>query len=226
MSSDFVPGGRAGRDDGPGLVPALTLVVWVGCLAVGLTSLRSQPPAPPLPPPASQPAVQVVNVMLEAAPTPTPPQPTPAPAAVAAAPQEAPAVPLPSIPTAALPSPAIAFAVPVAGPARIGPAAAAVPADRPPAPVVQRITYGQGVGRQPKPDYPDEARDAGQQGVVTVRMSVDADGRVADAWVVAASPFPLLNRAARDAVRDTWHFDPGTPRVYDVPIRFQLDPAD
>ncbi len=130
---------------------------------------------------------------------------------------------MPSVPTAAPPSPAIAFAVPVAAPTRVGPAAAAVPVARPAVPAVRDITLGQGEGAQPAPEYPEAARAAGQQGTVVVRLSVDVDGRVTDALPVTPSPFPLLNRAATDAVRDTWRFKPGSARMYDVPITFRLN---
>ena len=220
-----IPGARRQSDDGPGLLSAFTLVVWAACVVVGVTGLMSQPAAAPPPPPTSQPAVTVMDVELETDPAPPSPiRQAAAPPPPGAAAMQTPE--LPTVPTAAPPSPAIAFAVPVDGPARIGSAAAAVPVGRSAAPAVQRITYGQGVGRQPAPDYPDEARDAGQQGVVTVRLSVDADGRVTQAWAVAPSPFPLLNRAAVDAVRDRWRFAPGAPRLYDVSITFQLNPAE
>ena len=220
-----IPGARH-RHDEAGLVPAFTLVVWVGCVAIGVTGLLTKPG--PTPTPASQPTAQLVSVMLEAEPTPDPPAAKAAKAAPAETVDPGPA--LPSIPTAALPSPAIAFAVPVAGPARIVPAARAVPVARragtPVGLVARQLVLGRGDGDQPKPDYPAEARHAGQQGVVTVRLSVDADGRVTNAWAVGPSPFPSLNRAAVDAVRDTWHFPAGPPQLYDVQINFQGNPSE
>ena len=227
MSSDpdpTLPGERSAADGGAALVPAFTLVVWVACVTVGLTGLLERPGGRPAASPAaaSQPVVQVVTVSLEDVPTPALPA---APEATAAPVSDPlPSVPaMPSIPTVALPSDAIAFAVPAAGPARVGPAADAVPAGRSSGPAVQRIAFGVGVGRQPKPDYPDDAKDAGQQGVVTIRMSVDADGRVKRAWVAKASPFPSLNRSAVDVVRDAWRFPAGPPRLYEVPITFHLN---
>ena len=218
MSSESIPGDRADADE-PGLIPAFTFAVWAACLAVGLTGLLSQPAGPPPPTTTTttttRPAAQVVSVTLEA--EPSPPQPRPIIPAVAAKPVPVAVAP---VPTAALPSPAIAFAVPVVGPARVGPVACGS------APVVRQITFGRGEGDQPAPDYPDAARAAGQQGVVVVRLSIGPDGRVGNAWAVAPSPFPLLNRSATDAVRDTWHFAAGPPRLYDVPITFRLNPAD
>ncbi len=218
--SNSIPGDRRPAEDGPGVVTAFTLVVWVACVTVGLTGLWSAPSSAPRSPPASQPVTQVVSVVLQSEPTPPVAAVTPPAAAVAEA-----AV-LPSVPTAAVPSPAIAFAVPVAGPARVGPAAAAVPVGRGSAPVVRTITFGRGEGAQPAPEYPDAARAAGQQGTVVIRFTIDPDGRITRAWAVRPSPFPLLNDAATAAVRDSWRYGSGPPRVYDVPITFRLNPAD
>jgi TonB family protein len=57
---------------------------------------------------------------------------------------------------------------------------------------------------------------------VRVGFTVAEDGRVPAAEVVAASPWPLLNEAARRTVRERWRFAPGTARRYEVTIRFEL----
>jgi protein TonB len=207
-----IPGGRGEPGDEPGLVAALTLVVWVGCVAIGAAGLLSQPVPPMALPPASQPVMQVVNVMLQDDPQPPPPAPAPAAAPPAAVTPVA-SVALP-VPTAALASTAIAFAVPVDRPARIAPAAEAVPvAARPPGPVVNRLTVGStGGDRLPQPGYPSAADDAGQTGTVVVRFSVAADGRVTDAWIVKPCQWPLLNEEALRAARETPQ-PPGIARV-------------
>ena len=56
-----------------------------------------------------------------------------------------------------------------------------------------------------RPLYPQEARDAGVQGVVIIEMRVDPDGRVASARILRS--IPLLDQAALDAVRQ-WEFEP------------------
>ena len=56
-----------------------------------------------------------------------------------------------------------------------------------------------------RPLYPQEARDAGVQGVVIIEMRVDADGRVGSARVLRS--IPLLDQAALDAVQQ-WEFEP------------------
>jgi protein TonB len=91
------------------------------------------------------------------------------------------------------------------------------------APAIRRITFGQGEGRQPPPEYPREAIQAGQEGVVVVRFSVGADGTVQAAQLATPSRWPLLNQAALAVVRDRWRLGPGPPRTYEVSIRFQLN---
>jgi protein TonB len=56
-----------------------------------------------------------------------------------------------------------------------------------------------------RPLYPQEARDAGVQGVVIIEMRVEADGRVGSARILQS--IPLLDQAALDAVQQ-WEFEP------------------
>jgi protein TonB len=79
----------------------------------------------------------------------------------------------------------------------------------------------------PRPDYPEEARQMRQQGVVLVNVEVDADGRAGEVSVSRSSGYPQLDEAAVRAVR-RWRFEParagGLPvssRV-EVPVRFSL----
>ncbi|MDR3405058.1 MAG: energy transducer TonB [Chthoniobacter sp.] len=90
------------------------------------------------------------------------------------------------------------------------------------APAVQQLTYGQGDGRQPAPDYPPEAIAARHQGNVRVRFSVGEDGRVLTAQVVGPCPWPMLNQSALRTVRERWRFRAGPPRLYEVTIAFQI----
>lgn len=92
-------------------------------------------------------------------------------------------------------------------------------------PVVQTLVFGKGAGRQPPPDYPKPALRLRQQGSVTVRFSVDEEGRVTQALVSKASSWPLLNEAALRCVRERWHFEAGSLRDYEVSIRFELNPT-
>ncbi len=224
----------------PRLAPILTGVVWTGCLAAGIAGLLL-----PYRPPAL-PAIQPVTIQAELlnvevtrdpsasadAPPPQAPELFPTPPAapdVTAAPAAAP------LTAVAEPLPAVAFALPVEGPTRkVEPAQASVgtpspsadtPAEAPraPASAPQRLTYGQGEGAQPAPDYPREAIAAGEQGVVGIQFTVGEDGRVRGAQVVAPCRFSRLNQSALLAVRDRWRFHPGMPRTYEVSIRFQFN---
>ncbi len=219
------------------LVPVATLVVWVGCAAVGalgwaLPYARARLAIKPEPPPVT---AQVIPVKLAVVPTtPTPTAPT-APALVAP-----PALPrTPALPEApplivAAPSPQIAFAVPVAAPARLGTAAEATyrtpepavvptvaPTDAAPAP--QPLTFGVGEGRQALPEYPRDARRLGQEGTVKVQLTVGENGRVLAAEVTEPCPWPLLNSAALRTIRQRWQFAAGPVRLFEVAIRFQLN---
>jgi protein TonB len=219
-----------------GLAPVATMVIWVSCVVVGvLGRLIPYPAAAPLARPQPPPVqAQIMHVDLTkmiapklAAQPAMPSNPSP--------PQESlPAAPAP--PTAvAAPSPAIAFAVPIAGPVRFVPAnqAIATPINRPETPSTPstntasrptRLILGQGEGRQPAPQYPFEAIRQGQQGTVVVRLTVGETGAVLTADAVVPCPYPLLNEAALHAVRDTWHFAAGNMRSYEVSIQFQLQP--
>ena len=55
--------------------------------------------------------------------------------------------------------------------------------------------------RKPEPHYPLDARRAGVQGYVTVRMKIDAQGNVEDAIVVKAEPKGVFEKSALDAAR-------------------------
>ena len=90
------------------------------------------------------------------------------------------------------------------------------------APAVQQLTFGEGEGKQPAPEYPLAAIRRGQEGVVLVRFTVGNDGRVLGAGSVVASPWPLLNEAALRTVRERWRFRIGSSRVYEVAIRFEI----
>ena len=208
-----------------------TLVLWLSCLVVGVLGLalpyaRPRPPAPP-----EEAIIQPLQVELtqdslpppEAEPPPTDPlKPPPPPDALTPPPIAQPIA-------VAKPSPAIAFALPVEGPTRIVDAKRAEytrpPATNTPAPAfpsAQPLTYGQGEGKQPAPEYPTAARREGQEGTVVVRLTVGENGRVLTAEALSPSPWPLLNEAALRAVRERWHFHSGPPRAYDVAIRFNL----
>jgi periplasmic protein TonB len=193
----------------------MTLVLWLECLAVGVAGIllpytRPKPAEKPPPPVVAE----IIKVMLSKDFIP-PPQSTSAPPDAVVPPPLAPdsTPPAPALTPILAPSPAIAFAKPVEAPPRPTQVVA---------PQVQRLTYGVGEGLQPDPDYPSEAAMNHQQGTVVVRFTVNTDGRVESAQAATPCPWPLLNQAAVRAVRETWRFEPGSVRVYEVAIQFEL----
>jgi TonB family protein len=82
--------------------------------------------------------------------------------------------------------------------------------------------------RNPKPEYPRQARERGWAGTVVLRVAVRDDGSVALVSVVESSGRALLDRAAVSAVRD-WTFAPATrlgqavEGMIDVPVVFRLE---
>jgi len=189
------------------LLPEVTLVVWLACLAVGIAGwwlpyLRSRPP-PKQPEPVQ---AELVDIKIAREPSlALPPQ--------AVSPQP------PSVSALPAPTPAVSFVTPME--MRTLPSVKPVHAVAAP-PTTQQLIYGQGEAAQPAPEYPIEAQLAGQHGVVVVRFTVDKDGNVTTAQAISPSPWPLLNQSAVRAVRETWHFRPGPVRAYEVSIQFVL----
>lgn len=214
--------GMEASDDTP-LAPVLTFVAWVVCLAIGLLGflLPYSRPHRSVKTPESVKIQRLVVELSKEPPAPSESERLPGnPRSTAPLPADAMAPP--PIPVAQ-PSAAIAFAVPVEGPTRI------VPLDQagyarplPGASTVQRLTFGQGAGRQPTPEYPAQAIQQHQEGTVVVRLVVGEGGQVSSAEAIQPCPWPMLNEAALRAVRKEWRFPPGSLRVYDVAIHFQI----
>ena len=85
-----------------------------------------------------------------------------------------------------------------------------------------------GVIKGAKPPYPIEARKAGLEGTVMLRVTVAPDGRVTSVTVVESSGHKILDNAARDGVA-RWRFAPARratgaiASVINVPIEFKLN---
>lgn len=83
--------------------------------------------------------------------------------------------------------------------------------------------------RNPHPAYPEEARAAKQQGVVSLHVNVDASGHVVAVKVTQSSGFPILDERARSTVAEKWVFKPAmsggvaVPSEIAIPIRFTLE---
>jgi protein TonB len=216
------------------LLEVLTLVLWVGCLAVGVLGLvlpypqlRRTPSSPAAPP------TQLVEVEVKVAPAPRRIAEVKALSALSLAP--APVAAQLAIPAAtplklvAEPVPPIAFPLPVDSRQQTVDVEATAPAhspgpgsSAPTIPQVRSLVLGQGEGNQPRPEYPPTAIRSGQEGTVRIGLSVDRAGRVVSAEVVTPSPWPLLNEAALRTVRRVWRFAPGDLRRYEVSIAFQI----
>ena len=76
---------------------------------------------------------------------------------------------------------------------------------------------------KPVPPCPEALRRAGIEGLVSLRIVVEADGTVSDARVVASSGYPDFDAAAVATIR-RWQFEPpGERRAIDsLPVRFRL----
>jgi len=200
-----------------------TLVLWAGCLLIGLLGL-ALPYGRPLPPQPLPPAIKFETLDIKLA---NDPQPANAPQSPASAQlDDQPQIPQP-VPVAQ-PSPAIAFALPISGPVQVvdrRQAAYTQPVSTTPvaaATVPLPLTFGQAEGRQSAPEYPLRAQREGQEGIVTVRFTVAQDGHVISAEALSSSNWPVLDDAAVRTVKNRWHFAPGKFRAYDVLIRFKL----
>lgn len=129
-------------------------------------------------------------LMTEAPPTPTPQPKTPPP------PPKTPAPPPPA-PTSTVP----AITQPTAPPAAV-PTPTAAPAIRTGAAI-------QAGAHCAKPDYPSASRRMEEEGTVTLKFLIGADGKVLQADIEKSSGFTRLDEAARNALSKC-QFRPGT----------------
>lgn len=138
-----------------------------------------EPPAP-APPPKPQPKViaPAPPPLLAAAPTPSPAPPT---------------FVVPEPPPPAPPTPLVTPPVPPAPPAQ-APAPAQPEPKKIPASAVQYVT-------QPRLNFPLLSKRSGESGMVVLRITVDAGGRLKAATVHRSSGFARIDQAALDDIR-------------------------
>ena len=86
----------------------------------------------------------------------------------------------------------------------------------------------QPVATNAAPPYPEEARAAGLQGKVTLRLRIGVDGRVESLKILASSGTPSLDESALATVKQ-WRFEParrlGRPVAMDVKtsVKFEIE---
>ena len=112
-------------------------------------------------------------------------------------------------------SPAINFSVPtignlvvpnaVAQAPPVAPLKAVAPLRRTPL-VISSTGSG---GERPQPPYPQIALEQGEQGSVTLSLTVDDTGAITAVEVKESSGFPLLDRSALEFVKRHWTVPPG-----------------
>ena len=222
---------RRRRGAGSGNRLAWAIGVSVALHLLALAVLAWPPPAEHLPPPLDRDAtVEVVmGNSAEATGAQSPPPARPAEPAPAEAPPPAAPPPPPPEPEAPPPPP----------PAPAAPARPETPAWEASAPlgdgtvgaselVGERLRPAQGNRGNIPPGYPALSAQLGEQGVVVLRLIIDAAGQVAALEVIQTSGYPRLDQAATEAIA-TWRFTPAVrngqpvPSSQDLPVRFRLN---
>jgi protein TonB len=126
-------------------------------------------------------------------------------------------------------APSVNFAVPTIGNLVVPSALAKAPPISPlkaVAPLRSRPTVldstGSG-GERPQPPYPRMALEQGQQGGVTLSLTVDDAGLITAIELKQSSGFPMLDRSALDFVKRHWIVPPGQgSRTYEATINYKL----
>jgi TonB family protein len=136
----------------------------------------------------------------------------------------------PSIQTVTMDTPAINFAVPTPGSLLVPMSVAPTPVEtalKQAAPVRHEPTTVQSTGAggdRPRPDqYPPIALQLGQQGTVTLLLTVDDAGKIVSEEVKESSGSVILDRSAEDWVKRHWIIPPSSGgHLFLAPIRYQL----
>jgi protein TonB len=202
-----------------------------------------EPPAdPPLPPPplpatpletpslpapdpldalpreeTADPSVDMVNPLVENLPDyEPPPPPKPAPVKPKPAPVAKPAPSPAPVPRPATPAGGTGQPTPATGSGKAGSSGSG------------GKTSGASYRYAPRPSYPAAEKNAGVQGTVLLRVSLDSSGRPTAVAIVRSSGSPGLDQAAAQSVASRWKFHPAlkdgvpVPSTVNVPIEFVL----
>lgn len=103
-----------------------------------------------------------------------------------------------------------------------------------PEPLLENLLTGAMVEASPQqfqnqpPIYPRIARERGYTGSVKIKVKIDTQGQVLEAWIISSSGKSILDKAALKAVR-RWQFEPATRfgmaviSDLEIPFLFQLN---
>jgi len=190
-------------------------------LAIGLAGINP----PVLEQKVPEPVQQFVPV--EIVQPPEPPKTEPQPQEQDPQPQPDTPVVMPQVATVVAADPTqVKFAVPVEGPVVFAPAKfAQAPPPAPPKsgpPQPTRFVPGQDGGIYPPPRYPPVAQQQQMQGSVVLDIVVDTNGAPASVEIKKSSGFGVLDRNARDTVKNKWRWPPGETRYYFWEFEYRL----
>ena len=192
------------------IVPAEVLAQLIDLPAPKAEPVPPAPPAPPTSQKQAKPTVQKKSVPKGQAPAAQSIQPL----AIADA-----------VPTTELPAAVVSAAPPAPAAAAPGPPAATGSAS---APAVQLPSSNADYLQNPKPAYPPLSKRLGEQGKVTLRVLIGADGSAQKAEIRQSSGFERLDQAALNTVLK-WRYVPGkrggvaADMWFNVPINFVLE---
>ena len=97
-----------------------------------------------------------------------------------------------------------------------------------PEPEVVKVKTPARLIKSERPDYPQEARKAGSEGTVVLRITVGTGGDVENVKIQESSGFSELDESAAQSVK-TWQFDPAKlgddpiSSAVDLPVTFDLE---
>ncbi|MGQ5701452.1 energy transducer TonB [Sandaracinobacteroides sp. A072] len=122
------------------------------------------------------------------------------------------------IETSAPPPPTITTQTTIATPEppRVAPPAPPAPPPPPKVEVKPASPRGNSVGIT-SDDYPEASRRAGEEGTMTVRITIGTNGRVDSCEVVRSTGFSRLDERACQIAQRRWRFNPATENGQPVP---------